>query len=215
MVRLAAAAAVLSLSATFSLAQPVPPPIPLLPGAPLPSFEPEPLPPVAPAPELPGERRLLPQTGPAPPDMPRSGTAPEGTVAGDAPAGVSPDARIFCNQPVTVHIADRDTVPERYRPFIGIWSDAAWTPQLCAALIVEDVGADGLATIVYAFGPMGANTPGPGGVLHGTGIISDDELRFQNADDTQFAFRPLYSDLEGQLTTPQGQNHHAIFKKTF
>ena len=32
---------------------------------------------------------------------------------------------------------DRAVIPERYRPFVGIWSDAAWTPQLCAALIVE------------------------------------------------------------------------------
>ena len=72
---------------------------------------------------------------------------------------------------------------------------------------------DGTATILYAFGPMGANR-GIGGVLHGTGIIRDGELRFQNSDGSQFAFRPIYSDMSGRLTTPKGQIFEAIFKKT-
>jgi hypothetical protein len=94
-----------------------------------------------------------------------------------------------------------------------MWSDAAWTPQLCAALVVEDVAPDGTARIVYAFGPM-SNGQGAGGVLHGTGVIRDGELRFQNSDGSQFAFRPNYSDLDGRLTTPQGQTQQAVFKKT-
>jgi hypothetical protein len=125
-----------------------------------------------------------------------------------------PAGRVFCEQPVTVQLADRDAVPERYRPFIGIWSDASWTPLLCAALIVANVTPDGTAAIVYVFGPMGANARGAGGMLHGTGIIRDGELKFQNSDGSQFAFRPLYADLDGQLTTPQGQNYRAVFKKT-
>ena len=50
--------------------------------------------------------------------------------------------------------------------------------------------------------------------LHGSGVIRDGELRFQNSDGSQFAFRPLYADLAGRLTTPQGQSYEAIFKKT-
>ena len=76
------------------------------------------------------------------------------------------------------------------------------------------VTPDGTASIVYVYGPMGSGGRGAGGVLHGTGIIRDGELRFQNSDGSQFAFRPLYADLSGQLTTPQGQNYQAIFKKT-
>ena len=53
-----------------------------------------------------------------------------------------------------------------------------------------------------------------GGVLHGTGIIQGGELKFQNSDGSQFAFRPLYADLDGHLTTPQGRNYKAVFKKT-
>ena len=80
--------------------------------------------------------------------------------------------------------------------------------------MVENIAPDGTATIVYAFGPIGSNARGPGGVLNGTGIVQDGELRFQNSDGSQFAFRPLYADLEGRLATPQGQSYRAIFKKT-
>ena len=113
-----------------------------------------------------------------------------------------------------MRIAEPDSVPARFRPFLGIWSDAAWSAQLCAALIVQNVAPDGTATIVYAFGPMGSNPRGAGGVLHGTGVIRDGELRFQNSDSSQFAFRPLYADLDGKLTTPQGQTHETVFKHT-
>lgn len=121
---------------------------------------------------------------------------------------------MFCNQSVSVQLAAADSVPARYRPFVGVFSDASWTPQLCAALVVENVTADGTATIVYAFGPMGSNNPAQGGILHGTGVVRDGELRFQNSDGSQFAFRPLYSDLSGKLTTPQGQTYQSVFERT-
>lgn len=146
------------------------------------------------------------------PTEPGPPTPPEPGVAETAP----PDtARVFCDQSISFHLADRATTPERFRPFVGIWSDASWTPQVCAALIVEKVGSDGLASIIYAFGPMGSNARVKGGVLHGTGVVRNGELLFQNADGSQYAFRPLYADLEGRFTTPQGQTYQAIFKKTF
>ncbi|MGC2412710.1 MAG: hypothetical protein WA459_08445, partial [Stellaceae bacterium] len=146
---------------------------------------------------------------------PEAGPAPPGTAeSADAQEMSTPKERVFCEQPVTVQLADPDSVPQRYRPFIGIWSDASWTPQLCAALIVETVAPDGTATILYAFGPMGSTARGPGGVLHGTGIIRDSELKFENSDGSQFAFRALYADLDGRLTTPTGQSYQAVFKKT-
>ena len=61
---------------------------------------------------------------------------------------------------------------------------------------------------------MGSNLRAPSGVLHGTGVIRDGELRFQNSDGSQFAFRPLYADLAGRLVTPKGQTYQAAFKKT-
>jgi hypothetical protein len=208
-----------ALLATFSLAavaraqQSLPPPIPLYPGAAPRSIEPEPLPPL-PLPSAPAEP---PAAFPMPPPIeaapPPAAAAPPPHPSAPLAAGPASE-RIFCDQPVTVRLADRAAIPERYRPFVGVWSDAAWTPQLCAALIVEAVQPDGTASIVYVYGPIGSNNRRSGGVLHGTGVIREGELRFQNSDGTQFAFRPLYADLDGQLTTPQGQAYQAVFKKT-
>jgi hypothetical protein len=131
-----------------------------------------------------------------------------------APASPEP-GRVFCEQSVSYRLADPSTVPEPYRRFLGAWSDAAWDANTCAALIVDDVRPDGAASIIYVFGPMGSSARIPGGVLHGTGIIRDDELRFQNSDGTQFAFRPAIADLVGHMTTPKGQTYQADFKKAF
>jgi hypothetical protein len=147
--------------------------------------------------------------------------APPAPPAADQPllpAPASPAAaadRIFCQQNVPIRPADPMSVPEGYRPLLGIWSDAAWTPQLCAALIVETVAPDGTATMTYAYGPIGSGNRAPGGVLHGTGIVRDGELKFQNNDGSQYSFKPFYADLAGRLTTPQGQSYEAIFKKTY
>jgi hypothetical protein len=129
------------------------------------------------------------------------------------PAAGPAGQRLFCGQAVAVRLAAQGSVPQRYRGFVGIFSDAAWTPALCAALIVENVTPQGLASILYVFGPMTSDGRGPGGVLHGTGVIRGGELRFQNSDGSQFLFRPLYADLEGRLTTPGGRSYDAIFKR--
>ena len=123
--------------------------------------------------------------------------------------------RVFCEQTVNYHLADPAAIPEPYRRFLGAWSDAAWDANTCAALIVDDVRPDGAASIVYVYGPMGPSARVPGGVLHGTGIIRNNELRFQNSDGTQFTFRRAIADLVGHMTTPSGQTYEADFKKTF
>ena len=198
--RLIVAALSLPLGAAVALAQQPAAPMPLYPGAAVPSIASEKLPQLAPAAEPAGPSSFA---APAPSPAPDAATSPS------ASAG-----RIFCEQPISVQLADSAAVPERYRPFLGIWSDASWTPQLCAALVVSNVAPDGTAAIVYVFGPMGAGGRGAGGILHGTGIVRDGELKFQNSDGSQFLFRPLYADLDGQFTTPKGQNYRAVFKKT-
>jgi len=206
-----ALAATVLLAGLAAAQQPLPPPIPLYPGAAPRSIEPEPLPPLPPARSEPPAAMLLPRPSEAVP--PPTAAAPSPQAAPPIATGPATE-RVFCDQRITVRLPERGAIPERYRPFIGIWSDAAWTPQLCAALVVETVQPDGTASIVYVYGPIGSNNRRPGGVLHGTGIIRDGELRFQNSDGTQFAFRPLYADLDGHLTTPQGQTYEAVFKKT-
>jgi hypothetical protein len=208
--RLAAALALLPVPAAV-VAQQTGGPVPLYPGAAPPPITAEPLPPPSPPAEEPPAA-----PAPAAPSSPPVVT-PSGVPAIAAPpaaAASTESARVFCEQSVSVKLADPDGVPERYRKFIGIWSDASWTPSLCAALIVASVTPDGTASILYVFGPVGANPHTPGGVLRGTGIVRDGELRFQNSDGSQFAFRPLYADLKGHLTTPKGGAYEAIFKQT-
>jgi hypothetical protein len=201
--RLAAALSGLLLVAGGAAAQqPLPPPTASSPEAPPQTIRPEPLPPLAPAPP----------SASAEPNTPTPPASAE-PDSGPVPAGPS-ETREFCGQSVSYALADRDSIPERYRAFVGIWSDASWTPQICAALIVQNVRPDGTASILYVFGPMSSNARAAGGILRGTGIVRDGELRFQNSDGSQFAFRPLYADLDGRLTTPGGQTYQAVFKKT-
>jgi hypothetical protein len=137
------------------------------------------------------------------------------SAAAQAPPVVELQAgRVFCQQSVSYRIADPSTVPEPYRRFLGAWSDAAWDANTCAALIVDNIDPDGTAAIIYVYGPLGSSARVRGGVLHGTGIIRDAELRFQNSDGTQFAFRPGIVDLVGRMSTPNGQSYEAAFKKT-
>lgn len=131
------------------------------------------------------------------------------------PPAAEPQAgRVFCEQTVNYRLADPSSVPEPYRRFLGVWSDAAWDANTCAALIVDNIDPDGTASIIYAYGPLASSTRLPGGVLHGTGVIREGELRFQNSDGTQFAFRPGIVDLIGNMTSPNGQPLEAIFKRT-
>ncbi len=132
-----------------------------------------------------------------------------------APADDAPSpGRVFCEQSVSYKLADPAAVPERFRRFLGVWSDATWDANTCAALIVQDIKADGAAAIIYVYGPLGSSASAPGGILHGTGMIGGDELRFQNSDGRQFAFRAGIVDLEGHMTTPKGQTFDATFKQT-
>lgn len=208
MIRRVAAAALLlgSIAAAALAQQPTPSLLPIPPR----TIQPEPLPPIPPAAsEAPAPTPRAPAS-PLPADIAPSADMPPPAAAAAGPSEI----REFCSQSVSYSLASRDSVSPRYRDFIGIWSDASWTPQLCAALIVENVQADGTASILYIFGPMSSTARVAGGILRGTGVIRDGELRFQNSDGSQFAFRPLYADLDGRLTTPRGQSYQAVFKKT-
>ncbi len=105
-------------------------------------------------------------------------------------------------------------MPDQYRRFIGVWSDAAWDAKTCAALIVEDVKPDGIASIIYVVGPQGSKSPVSEAVLHGTGSIRAGELRFQNTDGSQYAFRPGLVDMVGHWVNPNGESFQATFKQT-
>jgi hypothetical protein len=141
--------------------------------------------------------------------------AASATAQAPPPTAEPQAGRVFCEQSISYRLADPSTIPDAYQRFLGAWTDAVWDANTCAALIVDDVKSDGTASIIYVYGPLGPNMRVPGGVLHGTGVIRDDELSFQNSDGTQFYFRPAIADLAGHMTTPNGQTYQATFKKTF
>jgi hypothetical protein len=151
----------------------------------------------------------------APTPVSPGGAPPASAPQAPAPqAGEAQPGRVFCEQNVGFQLADPATVPENYRRFLGVWSDAAWDTRTCAALIVQDIKSDGTASIIYVFGSQGSSTPVPGGVLHGTGVIRGGELRFQNNDGSQFAFRPGIVDMTGHWINPKGESFEATFKQT-
>ena len=70
----------------------------------------------------------------APPDQ---GAPPPPAAPAQPEPPPAPAARVFCGQNVTAQAADPRSVPDPYRQLVGIFSDAAWNAQLCAALVVE------------------------------------------------------------------------------
>jgi hypothetical protein len=76
------------------------------------------------------------------------------------------------------------------------------------------VQADGHASIIYILGPEGSESTVSGAVLHGTGVVRDGELRFQNSDGSQYAFRPGLVDMVGHWVDPKGESFQATFKAT-
>src|SRR5438045_8365810 len=134
-----AAAALVTLGSCAALAQqPLPPPTPLYPGAAPRSIEPEALPPLPSSPVPPPVASTPVPAAPPPPAVTLPAAvppAPAASMPSDGPA----TQRVFCDQPVTVRLPDRTAFPEPYRQFIGVWSDAAWTPQPCAAPAVDSV----------------------------------------------------------------------------
>jgi hypothetical protein len=180
-------------------------------GAPLPAPTTEPAPPPAaePTPPLAAE-----------PTPPLAAEQPPAPAAEQPPAPAEqPPARVFCDQNVAVRLDDPASAPDQYRRFIGVWSDAAWDARTCAALIVQHVEPDGKAAIAYIYGPEGSRSTVAGAILRGIGVIKDGELRFQNSDGSQYAFRPRLVgtevvDMVGHWINPKGDSFQATFKQT-
>ena len=168
---------------------------------------------------------LPPQTAPQGAPLPAPTTEPPPPAAEQAAPELAPPpaeqqpTRVFCDQNVAVRLDDPASVPDQYRQFIGVWSDAAWDARTCAALIVQHVEPDGKASIVYIYGPEGSRSTVTGAILRGIGIVKDGELRFQNSDGSQYAFRPRLVgtevvDMVGHWINPKGESFQATFKQT-
>src|SRR5437660_1227090 len=121
---LPAAALLLLISGASALAQGAMAPGAMAQGA----IEQQPLPPIPLSPAPPPQDRLLHRqidpiaAGPAP----GTAVAPPPAIAppmspGAAPPGEPESGRVFCDQNVSYRMASPDSVPERYRPFLGIF----------------------------------------------------------------------------------------------
>src|SRR6516164_1054764 len=84
-------------------------------------------------------------------------------LAETPPAEAPSTARVFCGQSVDFRLAGPANLPAPLWRFLGVWSDAAWDMRTCAALIVVDITADGTASILYVWGPLGSGEPSRGG----------------------------------------------------
>jgi hypothetical protein len=153
---------------------------------------------------------------PMPPSAgpPSAGEEPQPPSEAPQSPGQQQPGRVFCEQNVAYQLADPSSIPDQYRRFFGIWSDAAWDVRTCAALIVRDVKPDGSASVIYVYGPEGSDSSVAGAVLHGTGVIRGGELRFQNSDGSQYAFRPGLVDMVGHWVNAKGESFQATFKQT-
>ena len=172
-----------------------------------------------PLPALPAESPPPPATVDEPPAAGAEQSPPAPSAGPEAPSADEQPARVFCDQNVAVRLDDPATTPDQYRRFVGVWSDAAWDARTCAALIVQHVEPDGSASIVYIYGPQGSRSTVAGAILRGTGVIKDGELRFQNSDGSQYAFRPRLVgtevvDMVGHWINPKGDSFQATFKQT-
>ena len=145
---------------------------------------------------------------------PAAGSEPPSPTPAPQSSEQQQPGRVFCEQNVAYRLADPSSVAEQYRRFVGIWSDAAWDARSCAALVVQDVKPDGSASIIYVYGPEGSDAQATGAVLHGTGVIRGGELRFQNSDGSQYAFRPGLVDMIGHWINTKGESFQATFKQT-
>ncbi|HEV2302634.1 MAG TPA: adenylate/guanylate cyclase domain-containing protein [Stellaceae bacterium] len=111
---------------------------------------------------------------------------------------------VLCGRLVDYTI-DRAATPQAFRAFLGAWMGAAWNSRVCGGLIVESVGADGVAKISYIYGPNGPGGNFPWKIQHPPALIRDGFLRFQDMDGSAFMFQFVGADmLRGHFASSSG-----------
>jgi Trypsin-like peptidase domain len=119
------------------------------------------------------------------PPPPEPKPNPPGEAKIPTPPRPMQQSAVLCGQSVD-YAVDRIGAPERYSPFLGIWTGNWNNPsRLCGALIVERVRSDGTAEIIYAYGRAG-------GLSHQQRrpaiIDNGGTLRFQDDQGSNFVF---------------------------
>jgi len=90
------------------------------------------------------------------------------------------------------------------------------TPIPAPPLIGDNVDPDGTASIIYVYGPLGSGARvARRDFGHGTGVIRDGELRFQNSDGTTVRVPPGNRRSRRAHDHSRCPNLRSRFKKTF
>ena len=80
--------------------------------------------------------------------------------------------------------------------FLGVWTGNWNNPgRLCGALIVENIAANGLAKIIYVYGPSRPGSKLEWKRQHATGALNGGELSFQDDQGSTFNFYHSGSDM--------------------
>ncbi|MBV9859129.1 MAG: retroviral-like aspartic protease family protein [Alphaproteobacteria bacterium] len=122
---------------------------------------------------------------------PVSPTAPSRDFGFDQPQHETPQFNnsILCGQPVSYQI-DSVRTPDQYRGYLGVWT-GVWNnnARICGSLVVQRIGTDGTADIVYVYGPSSPARPFPWKKQRAVGaILPDGRLSFQDEQGSRFTF---------------------------
>jgi uncharacterized protein YecT (DUF1311 family) len=130
-----------------------------------------------------------------------------------APAAASANA-LVCGRLVNYGLS-RSTTPPQYAPYLGVWTGVWNNPsRICGAVIVEQVSPDGVANVMYVYGPSSAGSPFPWRQQSLTArFAGTNQFSFQDDQGSRFVFsRAGYQMLEAVFSGESG-NLRARFAK--
>jgi hypothetical protein len=93
---------------------------------------------------------------------------------------------VLCGRAIN-YVIDGTGVPDLYRPFLGVWTGAAWNSRICGGLIVGKVDNDGMASVSYVYGPL-SGSDFPWKLQSPTAVIRDNQLTFEDEERGNFTF---------------------------
>jgi hypothetical protein len=142
--------------------------------------------------------------------VPSKASSPIPEITGQAPRQRN---AILCGQPVGYTINRTDT-PAEYLKFLGTWT-GNWNNanKICGGLIVERVKPDGIAEIIYVYGPSSATKSFPWKKQTITAQVHYDDMSFIDDQGNRFLFGAETSGgFRGAFFSPSGKLYSSFEK---
>lgn len=142
--------------------------------------------------------------------VPSKASPPIPEITGEAPRQRN---AILCGQPVGYTINKADT-PAEYSKFLGTWT-GNWNnvSKICGGLIVEKVKPDGIAEIIYVYGPSSISRPFPWKQQKIIAQIHFDDMSFIDDQGNRFLFGAEKTGLfSGAFFSPSGKLYSSFEK---